>query len=153
MFLFKIGVTSLINDFEKEKKNIKQNSNDIEMLKKDIKYLLQQNIKNKLVVKNDTSILPQTNTKDEITILKNKIKKLNQYIKTLKQPQNTNFIKAYIDVSKASLKNSPYQNGKVIKYVYQDDILYLDGCDKYGWCKIKDKKEYIPKFKLYILNK
>ncbi|VAY86432.1 hypothetical protein MNB_ARC-1_771 [hydrothermal vent metagenome] len=36
--------------------------------------------------------------------------------------------------------------------IYQDDIVNIESCDKYGWCKIQNQDLYIRKFKFSSLN-
>jgi len=148
VLMTKIGITAL-------SKNINKNSNDIQKLKEDIKYLLQQDIKNKLVIKNENpSIVVMDNKQDKIIKLENEIKKLKEHIKNLnkKNFKVSNF-KAIVIHEKASIKNSPYQSSLIVRYVFRNDILLIKSCNKYGWCKLKDKNEYIPKYKLKIKSK
>lgn len=155
MFLFKIGVTSLIADFEKEKKNIDTNSEQIEALKQDIKYLLQQNLKNKLLINGDNSIVVKDNSDEDISKLKNENFKLKQYIKELKSKKDKKkikYIKAILNIKSSTLREKPSFQSKVVKDIYRGDILYLASCNKYGWCKLKDKEGYIPKFKIKIVR-
>ncbi|MCK5295226.1 MAG: hypothetical protein KAJ49_11265 [Arcobacteraceae bacterium] len=156
MFMFKVGITSLTYDLENEKKNIFNNSSEIEQLKKDIKYLLKQNIKNKLVIKEDIS-LPINNTQNkDITNLKLENEKLKLYIQKLenknKVTKSIEKIVVKINVQKVSTRKIPFQNGEIIRYLYLNDIIKIENCDKYGWCKLQDKEEYIPKFKLEFIR-
>ena len=156
MFMFKIGITSLTYDLENEKKNIYNNSSEIEQLKKDMKYLLEQNIKSKLVIKDDISF-PIDNTQNkDIEILKLENEKLKSYIQKLeKKKKITKSIKkiiAKIYAKKVSTKKIPFQNGEIVRYLYLNDIIKIENCDKYGWCKLQDKEEYIPKFKLEFIR-
>lgn len=127
-FLLKIGITSLVKDFEYEKRNINQNSQDIESLKRDIRYLMQQNLKLKL------------NIKDDIRIKKEDKKVLTQ--------EKSSALKLRVAVEKSTLRSSPYSTAEIIKYVYRNEILILENCSNYGWCKLLNKDLYIPKFKL-----
>ncbi len=156
MFMFKVGITSLTYDLENEKKNIFNNSSEIEQLKKDIKYLLKQNIKNRLVIKEDIS-LPINNTQNkDITNLKLENEKLKLYIQKLenknKVTKSIEKIVVKINVQKVSTRKIPFQNGEIIRYLYLNDIIKIENCDKYGWCKLQDKEEYIPKFKLEFIR-
>jgi len=36
--------------------------------------------------------------------------------------------------------------------IHQDDIVNIESCDKYGWCKIQNQDLYIRKFKFSSLN-
>lgn len=130
-FLLKLGISSLINDFEYEKQNINQNSQDIESLKRDIKYLMQENLKLKL------------NIKDDILIEQKVVSVIQK-----KKEITTKMLKLRVAVPKTSIKNSPYEKATIIRYIYKDEILIFENCNDFGWCKIKNKNEYIPKFKL-----
>ena len=161
MFMFKIGITSLTYDLENEKKNIFNNSSEIKALKDDIRYLLEQNIKNKLVIKDDTTLAIEDNKSEDFNKLKIENRKLKRYIKkleskykekTVKKKNISKFKKAFVDVEKVSIKEIPFQNGKILKYLYQNDIVYIDSCNRYGWCKLENNGGYIPKYKLKFMK-
>ncbi len=166
MFLFKIGFTSLLTDFENEKNITKTNTTDIKELKANIKYILQDMNKNKIEgenyqsLKQNNNIIPINNSKNdnltkEIKYLKNEINKLKVYI----NKQNINLSKkisfkkniknkVVINSKKASARNAPSSNAKIIKQFFFGETILIEYCDKYGWCKISNKNLYIPEFLL-----
>jgi regulator of replication initiation timing len=148
MLLFKTGVTSLSKDFEIEKENIENNTQEIENLKKNVKYLLEENMKLKLGIK-DSSL------EDENKILKAQLEELqkqlnNKQEKVIVNKNESKFIEAVISDLIASSVIAPYPNSKKATYYNKGDILQIEFCNRYGWCKIAQKKEYIAKYKIYF---
>jgi len=119
MFLFKIGFTSLLNDFSNEKDKLQLNSNDIHKLKSDVEYILRQINKNKLSERRTLSAIDMNN-KEQFSINSNE---------------------SYI-------REEPYGKSKIIRQVPFGELVSISYCDEYGWCKIKNKEEYIPRFVL-----
>ena len=180
MFLFKIGFTSMLEDFKVEKNTTKANSEDIKELKANVNYILEQMNKKKLeeqsnsitVVKQDEKLL------EEIEKLKDEIRQLKstQHIKENSEIKNSKVIKIEttqtvqdlkkeqpkviennvavkeeskllkIDAQKAKVRNAPYADAKVIGFLNFGTQVTIEYCDKYGWCKIESKEEYLPKF-------
>jgi hypothetical protein len=168
MFLFKIGYTALINDFDNEKNNTKLNTIDIMKLKKDIKYILENMDKdgpikksNLLVIKNDEN--KSDKLQKEINNLKNEIKSLKIYIDTkinsnikkkviLKQTTtygDNSSKEMNINGSNVNVRDMPFLYGKVVGVLQYNDKVSIELCNKYGWCKIKGKNHYIAKYLLY----
>jgi tetrahydrodipicolinate N-succinyltransferase len=158
MFLFKIGFTSLLNDFETEKNITKLNKKDIEKLKADVHYILNKmnqnklketsNNKNKVVVQNNNKLLEEINLlKNELAKLKLDIKKKNIKTKIVKKT-NKQFV---VKVSKAYIRKAPSGDSKIIKEVYFNAPISIIFCDKYGWCKMENQEAYIPRFVLKSL--
>ena len=175
LFLFKIGYTALISDFENEKNITSANTKDIQKLKQSIDYLL--NIDNgKLNSKSNLLIIHDKNNKNnddklkkEINVLKDEIKSLKVYIdsqlKLNKKPQITK--REPIDVQKLlskpsksnkmsingqniNVRDKPFLSGKIVANLKYGDIVVIEYCNEFGWCKIKDKNQYIAK---YLLTK
>lgn len=117
MFLFKIGFTSLLNDFTTEKYKLQLNSDDIQELKADIKYILEAMNKNKLSRMNNT----------------NELMEVPQFC---------------IKSNESYIREEPYGESQIIRQVPFGETLSISYCDIYGWCKIKNKQEYIPRFVL-----
>ena len=143
----KMGITSLTKDFELEKENILQNTNDIEELKKQVQYLLQENMKLKLQVK-------ETGIGDENISIQKEVKKTPK--KQLKQISYKNsddsiLRKAVISLTSASIIETPYPNSKTIAILNKDDLIKIRSCDKYGWCKLYERDGYIAMYKLRFL--
>jgi regulator of replication initiation timing len=145
MLLFKTGVTSLSKDFETEKVNIANNTQEIENLKKDVQHLLQENMKLKLGVS-------ESSLEDENKILKEQVEKLQKQLalKNEIKEKDNKVIKAVVWDSVASSVKAPYPNSKKVKYYHKGDILQIEFCNRYGWCKIAQNKEYIAKYKIYF---
>ncbi len=125
-FLLKIGITSLDHTVKKHDTKIDQNQKDIEALKRDVRYLMQENLKLKLKIKDDNPPM----------------------IHTIVPTNNNTTLKFRVGVVKSTLRASPIPNAKIVGYVYKNDIVYIEFCNKFGWCKIKNKMQYIPKYKL-----
>jgi len=158
-----------------------------------VKYLLQQNIKNKLLVKDDSSPLLQKNQDEELSLLKAENARLKIYLQTLenekvKRIENTKRIKALenkikekkvnvvskiqkrtkskkiekkkiqkpkykvVFTKKAALHVKPDGRSKISRYVQYGDILDIQKCTYYDWCRIQGKREYIAKYKIKKIN-
>lgn len=128
MLLFKTGVSSLSKDFEIEQENIQKNTNDIETLKKQVQYLLNENMKLKLHANSDNFQA----VKSKVVIKK--------------------YLSAKIYDLKASSVEHPYPNSAVKNVYFQGDIIQIEFCNKYGWCKLKNKNEYIAKYKIVVIK-
>jgi hypothetical protein len=157
--VLKAGITSLIHDFEREKNITKQHSVDIEELKQNVKFLMEQSLKNKFNVDSDVQTVPISTNSDEIEKLKQENLKLKAVIEQLQskkvvvnKPIATLTKQAKVTHEKASLKSAPFQSAIRTRYVYFSDILEIEECNKYGWCKLQDKKEYIPKYKIRFIK-
>jgi len=196
LFLLKIGITGLINNVQSQKEDINKNSENINILNSDVKYLMQQNIKNKLSIKDDSSSL--NNPDAQLALLKAENERLKKYLKTLenekiKRLENSKRIKdleksvnenkkiinsvkkekkkvivkkilakkkkvkkqlrykvAYI--KKTAIHKKPMVESKIVRFVKYGDILDIQNCSYYGWCKIRGKKEYIAKYKIKKLK-
>ena len=152
VLLFKTGVTSLTKDFELEKENIANNTKEIKALKKEVQFLLQENLKLKLQTKNSDTTFESENQllKKELERLQKKLDKENT---PETQIQNTqDFILAKVYDTKASSINAPFPNAKKVTFYTKDSLLQLEWCNKYGWCKILSKEEYIAQYKLYFIE-
>lgn len=154
MFLFKIGFTSLLEDFEKEKDITSLNTDDIKQLQKNVKYILQIMNKNKLEEQSsfqtlnnkneDRLLLEIQSLRDELNLLKLDIKSKKEKHKELSKVK---IIK--VRVKEANTRKSPFIDSKVIDKLYFGEIVDIEFCNSYGWCKLKNKKQYIAKFLLY----
>ena len=149
MFLFKIGFTSLLNDFNIEKNTTKLNSQDIKKLKNNITYIL-----NKLNTKQFEESSKKTTLINDNSILLNKIENLQQQINTLKNKRlNNNTNNRYkhiisIKVFEANVRDEPKITSKIVRKLHLNDIIKIEFCDQHHWCKIKNKNQYIAKFLL-----
>ena len=152
MFLFKIGFTSLLEDFKVEKNSTKANTMDIKKLKANVEYILQEMNKNKLeensditVVNNNTELLEEIEKlKDELNQLKLSLK--NKSIK--EQKNKLNMSKVTIKVESANIRNAPFISAKVVRQLSYGSAVNIESCNEYGWCKFQGLDEYIAKFLL-----
>lgn len=217
VLMFKSGVTSLTKDFENEKENINKNTEEIEKLKKEVKYLLQENIKLKFNVGNDgifkredktvktVTDLEKEQEKDlfdlnEATVqevflseenktqlktsatavnpLKNQATKITKIVKPLilegnesikenldkivtkvvnplilegnESTKNKKF--AIVNAVNVGIYNSANPFDKSELKLYKRDKVELEYCDEYQWCKIYNKEQFIPQFKLWLIS-
>jgi len=195
LFLLKIGISGIVSDLENKEIKINKNNEKIESINSDVKYLLQQNIKNKLLVKDDSSSLLQKNQDEELALLKAENARLKIYLQTLenekaKRIENTKRIKALenkikakkvnvvskiqkstkskktekkkkkkkktkykvVFTKKAAIHVKPDGRSKISRYVKYGDILEIQKCTYYDWCRIQGKREYIAKYKIKKIN-
>jgi hypothetical protein len=175
MFLFKIGFTALQEEFSNEQKNINLNAQEIKKLKVDISFLLQESIKNKLSNGQPNDI--NTDKTVNIISLEDENKKLKEYIAKLESAYQTidpdvsvdidlnttvskqlsdndlaikksNPKKMIVKVNSSFLRKHAFLESDTVANAQRDDILIIEKCDRYGWCKVKGKEEYIELFKL-----
>ena len=60
---------------------------------------------------------------------------------------------AIVKTSKAKVRDRALPEDKyIVEYYHLGDVFYLDYCDKYDWCKIKDKQLYISKATLGVME-
>jgi hypothetical protein len=175
MFLFKIGFTSLVEDVNAQKSVSKVNGEDIKVLKTDIKYILQKMNKNKLEETNNVVINSNDNSSKDISSLKDEVKKLKEEIKLLKQQKivknkqvdkikdivkstekirKVEIIKAKVKIKNANVLDTPNKNSAVIRALKLNEVVFIDFCNRNGWCKIEKKWDYIAKasLKFYTQN-
>ncbi len=158
MFLFKIGFTALVNDFENEKNITNLNSNDIKELKANVKYILSQMNKNKLLENNslvvDTKNSDNSELLKEIEILRNDLALLKSNINKKNIPQVIK--KQIITIDKGTqltskrdgvnIRIAPLPNSRVIKQLSLGQSVEIEFCNKFGWCKVKNINGYVAKF-------
>ena len=146
MFLFKIGFTSLLQDFNIEKNTTKLNSQDIKKLKNNIAYIL-----NKLNTKQFEESSKQPIIINDNSILLSKIENLQQQINSFKKTKLTNHTSqkvTYISVFEANVRSKPKITSKIVRKLHLNDIVKIEFCNQHQWCKIKNKNQYIAKFLL-----
>ena len=60
---------------------------------------------------------------------------------------------AIVKVQKAKVRSEAVPNDKfIVKYYDLGTVLYLDYCDKYDWCKLKNKNLYISKATIGVMR-
>ena len=50
----------------------------------------------------------------------------------------------------STLRTEAFSDALISREVKKDDVLKIEKCDSFGWCKVFDKQEYIPRYKLYV---
>ena len=157
----KIASEAFFSEYEDEKNTTYINRDKIKNVEKKLQILYQKmeefqeelveikNLKKQLqVILNDFS--PTT------TIIKKfKIEKFHK-TETLKT-KDVNITKKVEKINKlrlisssAKVRNFPFLNSEVTRVLKRDEIIIIDNCDSFGWCKIKDKEEYIQKYLFLI---
>lgn len=164
LFLFKIGFESLLKDVEitKDKSNI--NEEELKKLNNKVELIMDEIYKNKRVLKSDDSsvVINQQVDNSEIESLKKEIDFLKKEIKNLKK-EDTKIVKseleeinpneiaiAYVNVEMINVRDFPGMKGNIIDKFPRNKKVELEGCNKYGWCKIKDEEKYLSKFLLNL---
>lgn len=158
LFLFKVGFESLLKDVEISKDKTKLNEDEIGKINEKIELIMSELYKKNQVLLDDSKeektvkIVEKVDNKElenlkfEIALLKKEIdllkktkpKKIKQ---TSKKLMKVNSKSAYI-YSKAN------QNSKILRIVKNGSLVSIKSCDKYGWCKLSEKNEYIKKYLL-----
>lgn len=154
LFLFKIGFNSLLNDYNNSKSDISNNSEKIKELDKKMDFIItklnQLSTEDKLIIDKKA---PTINTPKNIE----KVPKIvNKNIEIITNTENDDF--AFVGIKDNELFQVRRQNGinlyskpnrekaVIVRTLEYKTIIKLDGCNKFDWCKIKDKEEYIPKY-------
>lgn len=89
------------------------------------------------------------NLKDKIaTISKKEIVKSEKVSKkeVKKNQESYEVKKLRLISSSAKVRKTPFINSTAIKLLNRDDIVEIESCDKFGWCKIKKEEAYIEKY-------
>ncbi len=157
MFLFKIGFNSLLDDVNNEKNTTKLNSDNIKELKANVKHILEILNKKQLekISSNNISVNNNNNSylEQEIAQLKEEIKLLKNKQSQPKKVQIKNTTaKTALVKSETYIRNTPIPEGEIVRTVYKNETILIDYCNKFGWCKLKDKWEFIAKWKLKFIN-
>ncbi len=161
LFLFKIGFTLMLHEFENEKNTTKLNTTDIKELKANVKYILQQMNQNKLGEMDNKVIINKNNDNskllEDISLLRNELEQLKSDIKK-RNIKNTNQVKKQlirqkvnkvtIRVKEVNLRQAPYLNANIIRKLFFGQAVNIEYCNKYDWCKLKDEEGYLAKFLL-----
>ncbi|MDX1808700.1 MAG: SH3 domain-containing protein [Sulfurospirillaceae bacterium] len=51
----------------------------------------------------------------------------------------------FITKKAALIRNAPSRKGKIVAHLKKGKKLSIQSCDKYSWCKLKGKKEFISR--------
>lgn len=164
LFLFKIGFEALLSDVKTVKSQTNLNTKDLENVTTKLEYVFNEITKNKTTLEknfNDNSSIEINNFKEIILGLEKRIinletkktintKKLTKTHK--KNKQDVKYSKAIVqaDLLKAYIK--PLLNSKIIKLFKKGKVLDVEYCDKFGWCKRKNKNEFFARYLVELIN-
>lgn len=163
LFLFKIGFESLLKDVDATKSKTNLNEEELKKLNSKIEIIMNEIYKDKRVLQSDNNTVQITNSsnnneelkllKKEIELLKiqmNELKNVKEKIieKTTDEIKKSN--KVEIKVELANLRDKPTSSSNIIDVLVKGDLLEIESCDRFGWCKIKGEKKYISKFLLEL---
>lgn len=164
LFLFKVGFDSLLKDVDVSKNKINLNENEITIINQKIKLIMEELYKNRVVLEpekqnKEVNTFEIDSLKSEIELLKEEIKRLKEdkkekVKKTLVVKQEPKVLKSetkkFYKVRVASLDveifSKPYPSAKIISKLKKDEIIKVEYCDDFGWCKILNEKKYIKKY-------
>jgi len=153
LFLFKIGFTSLLNDFENEKNITKEYSSRLEILEKKVQYILDKMNQKDTIFESDDKDFNH----DQFKQLKEDLLFLSKRLLALESKSNSNSPntqkqrKAIVLIDGLNARNKPYIKGSiVVRKLKKAEVVEIDFCNKYGWCKLKDKTEFVAKHLLLL---
>jgi hemolysin activation/secretion protein len=67
--------------------------------------------------------------------------------------ENEKSLIAIVKISKAKVRDRAIPDNKyIVDYYKLGDVFYLDYCDRYDWCKVKDKELYLSKATLGVMD-
>ena len=168
MFLFKIGFTSLTSEFEDLKTITNQNTNAIEKLQNKLNSINDANLINKISssikIHKDTNNDEQTiiNLQKKVAILEQKLtyilkqKEVDLKKEIMIKTTNKSFsVKkelpykyAKVNFNNVKVHYYPRSKSKVTKLLDKYTLIKIQYCNKYHWCKVYKKHEYIAKIRL-----
>jgi len=131
MFLFKIGFKAMASDLDVQKKLSTNNSQRIKQLEEKIQKLLDINKKYKI---KNTNLLEIVNTKQKIQIIK--------------QTEILKYKIAVVATKETKIQEEAKSQSKVIRVAKKHDILKIEYCVKFGWCKLYKQKAYVAKYRI-----
>ncbi|GGD43302.1 hypothetical protein GCM10012288_17000 [Malaciobacter pacificus] len=159
LFLFKIGFESLLKDVEVTKDKSTLNEIELSKLNEKVELIMNEIYKDKRVLNNSLKeSATNTNNSLEIEFLKQEIDNLKKEISGLKtqkkqivQVKEVNVAaveKVVVNNPEVFLRSKAHPQSEIVGKVYKNDELNIEFCDRFGWCKIKDKEAFIAKFTL-----
>lgn len=165
LFLFKIGFESLLNDVKINQDKTSLNEREIGNLNEKIELIMAELYKNNRVLLNDSSenSLDASKTNEELELLRSEIEHLKQEIQNLKkqpkiEPENELVLKPSKKIkinkrnekrvasSTANIYSKPFASANILRRLKRNDLVKIEFCNKYGWCKLKNKEEFIKSF-------
>lgn len=156
LFLFKIGFESLLKDVEVTKDKSTLNEIELNKLNEKVELIMNEIYKDKRVLNNSLNeSATNTNNSLEIEFLKQEIDNLKKEISGLKTQKIENKEvnlstedKVVVNYPEVFLRSKAHPESEIVGKVYKNDELNIEFCDRFGWCKIKDKEAFIAKFTL-----
>lgn len=165
LFLFKIGFESLLKDVEVTKDKSTLNEIELNKLNEKVELIMNEIYKDKRVLNNSLNeSSTNSNNSAEIKFLKQEIDNLKKEISGLKtqktqivqvkeEPENKKVNlaiqdKVVVNYPEVFLRSKAHPQSEIVGKVYKNDELNIEFCDRFGWCKIKDKEAFIAKFTL-----
>ena len=139
MFLFKIGFKAMANDLDKQKELSISNEQRIKQLENKIKELLDINKKQKI---NNINLLNNITTEFTTTI--KDINKTN----IVQNNKVTKYKIAIVAMLTTNIQEEPKSQSKLLWIAKKHDILKIEKCQEYGWCKLYNQNAYVAKYRL-----
>lgn len=132
IFLFKIGFQTLLNDIKLTKEKVNFNESELNELNKKLDFIITKINFNKKIKRDISSsnLFELMSSKD----------KLNDYF----------FGRVLVD--ELNIKSEPYYDSNILYVLKRNDIVNIEYCDTFNWCKLKNESSFIPKHLLKIYN-
>merc|ERR1711879_774929 len=61
--------------------------------------------------------------------------------------------KTEVKTKAIDMYSKPIHTSEIVDRKYLGDIINIDGCNEYEWCKQKDEKAYVPFYKIELKEK
>ncbi|MCP4971835.1 MAG: hypothetical protein GY932_14720 [Arcobacter sp.] len=176
LFLFKVGFESLLKDVDINKDKTSLNEEEIKKINEKIELILSELYKDKRILKNFPKEISSSESinnndleslKNEVQLLKKELIELkNKKTVNLEQNKENEKIEIAEDINKLIKSKEKSNNitkmrvatdylyvyrlastkSKIIKEIKRDSIVFIEFCNKYNWCKISNKNEYVKRF-------
>lgn len=169
LFLFKIGFDNILKDVEINKEKTTLNEKEIQTINEKIELIMSELYENKRVLLNDSkekSPVKQTQIdiqkemqkiRSEIALIKEEINELknekeivskevipNKVVKEKQVPKKEKLgKKAIVKKEDIKIRSKAYPSSKVLKTLKKGTIIYIDKCDKFGWCRLREEEGFI----------
>lgn len=154
LFLFKIGFESLLKDVDLTKEKVNLNDEELKKLAFKVELLMNKMKEDKNLFDNEKEIIEVKRNNSEIEELKNEISILKQELSELKTNSNMNLNKKSntykVKYNSINIRQTPSLQGQIIGNATKNQIINIEFCDKYDWCKIEGKEAYISKYLLSL---
>jgi hypothetical protein len=159
MFLFKIGFTSLIGEVKTNKNISDENRVLLKKLEKQIQTM--RDINSKSVLSNSLSLNKDktVDTKNtDVKLLTDKIRYLEKRLdeilikKVIPYNHDKNIKSAIVAISKAFTYTNQDFKSQIAFEVQRNDILKIEYCTKYSWCKVYKRDAFIAQYKIKFIK-